>query len=86
MMPWYIIVLLVWHIFGGLFLLIFWVNKLRPCDDNNVLSPVWIYDEWELNYLGTGVVCLIFNLLCPIFSAFWWSCKFIKFICTVGRK
>ena len=86
MMPWYIIVLLVWHIFGGLFLLIVWVNKLRPCDDNNLLSPVWIYDEWELNYFGTGVVCLIFNLLCPIFSVFWWSCKFIKFICTVGRR
>lgn len=85
MIPWYITVLIIWHIYGGLFLMILWVNKFRLLDDNNLLSPIWIYDEWELNYFGTALICLIFNLLCPAFSIIWWFYKFIKFICTAGR-
>lgn len=86
MYPWYITVPIIWNVLGGLFLLILWVNALSPFGDNNILSPVWIYDEWNLNYFGTGLVCLIFNLLCPIVSIIVWFCIFLKFICTVGRK
>lgn len=86
MMPWYIIVLIIWHTIGGVGLLTIWVENLRPVDNNNILSPIWIYDKYNLNYFGTGIVCLMFNLLCPMFSVLWWFCKFIKFICTVGRN
>lgn len=86
MFPWYITVPIIWNVSGGIFLLILWVNALRPFGNNNILSPVWIYDEWNLNYFGTGLVCLIFNPLCPIASIIVWFCIFLKFICTVGRK
>lgn len=84
MIPWYM--LIIWHAIGGLVLLILWTKKFSPLDDNNILSPVWIYNAWKLNYFGTGIVCLSLNLLCPAWSIFWWFCKFVKFICTVGRR
>lgn len=84
MIPW--CVLCAWHAIGGLALLILWTKKFSPLDNNNILSPVWIYNAWKLNYFGTGVVCLILNLLCPVLSILWWFCKLVKFICTVGRR
>jgi hypothetical protein len=86
MIPLYVEVLLVWNVLGGLLLLKLWVDTFKPQDSNNILSPIWIYSEWKLNYFGAGIVCLIFNLLCPTFSIILWFCKFTKFICTVGRR
>lgn len=86
MIPWYITVPIIWNVLGGIILLILWVNARGLFKNNNILSPVWIYNEWKLNYFGTGLVCLIFNLLCPIVSIIVWFCIFLKFICTVGRK
>ena len=85
--PWYVTVPVIWNVAGGVFLLILWGNLYSNYSpSNNILSPVWIYDKFKLNYFGTGLLCLIFNLICPVLSVIVWFCIFIKFICTVGRK
>ena len=81
-----ITILGVWNIVGGLMMTILTVNLSTPCYTENILSPIWIYDEWELNYFGVALVCIFFNLLCPIWTVCVWGVKFLKFICTVGRR
>ena len=81
-----IIFLIVWQIVGGVILLLIWTNRYHALStSNNILSPFWIYDEWNLNWFGATITCLLFNLLCPVASIIVWFCKFIKFIFTVGR-
>jgi hypothetical protein len=79
-------VLIIWQIVGGVILVILWANRYHArATNNNILSPFFIYDEWELNWFGTIIICLLFNLLCPVATVIVWFCKFIKFIFTVGR-
>lgn len=46
------------------------------------VNPCWIYKNYRVNYFGTMVVSLIYNLVCPIASICYWFYK----LCTVGRK
>lgn len=50
------------------------------------LNPFWIYNHYKLNFFGTFLLMLLFNMLCPLLSAIYWIVSFIKWICTVGRK
>ena len=76
----------IWTIFGGLIMTLLTVNLSSSEYVENILSPFWIYDKWALNYFGVGLVCLLFNLLCPIWTICVWTFKFLRFICTVGRR
>ena len=79
-------IIILWNVVGFLPFMMMKINTCRPYDDDIFLSPIWIYDEWNLNWFGTILVCSIFNLLCPIASVVFWTFKFVKFICTVGRQ
>lgn len=79
-------ILFVWNICGLLIMTILTANFSRPWYVENILSPMWIYNRWGLNYFGVGLVCILFNLLCPIWTISVWTFKLLKFICTVGRS
>ena len=46
------------------------------------VNPVWIYKRYRVNYFGAAVLCILYNLICPIGSICYWSYK----LCTVGRR
>ena len=50
------------------------------------LNPVWLYENYNINFFGAFLLMLLFNLICPAVTIIYWFCKLIKFICTVGRK
>lgn len=76
----------VWNIVGVLIMTILTTNLSRLGYAENILSPVWIYNKWKLNYFGVALVCIFLNLLCPIWTVCVWGIKFLNFICTVGRR
>ena len=78
--------LFAWNVLGALFMTILTANLSRPGYLDNILSPIWIYNAWRLNYFGTGLVCILLNLLCPVWTILVWGFKFLNFICTVGRR
>ena len=51
-------------------------------DDFSFMNPIKIYKTYRVNYLGAALICIIYNLLCPIGSIGYWIYK----LCTVGRK
>jgi hypothetical protein len=50
------------------------------------LNPVWLYENYNVNFFGAFLLMLLFNLICPVVTVIYWPCKFIKWITTVGRK
>ena len=63
-----------------LFLVI--VGVLDEFDDFSFLNPIKIYKTYHVNYFGAALICIIYNLMCPVGSIGYWIYK----ICTVGRK
>lgn len=56
-----------------------WV--LSKFDDLSYVNPIKIYRTYRVNYLGAALICIIYNLLCPICSIGYWFYK----LCTFGR-
>lgn len=71
---------IVWSLLGALFLII--VGVLDKFDDFSFVNPIKIYKTYRVNYFGAALICIIYNLLCPVGSIGYWIYK----ICTVGRK
>ena len=72
--------LMVWSLGGAIILgLLGVVDKF---DDFSFLNPIKIYKTYHVNYFGAALICIVYNLLCPIGSIGYWIYK----ICTVGRK
>lgn len=46
------------------------------------VNPVWIYKKYHVNYFGAALICIFYNLICPIGSICYWIYK----LCTVGRR
>lgn len=46
------------------------------------LDPRYIYKYNRVNYFGAAMVCLLYNLICPLMSIIYWFYK----LCTVGRS
>ena len=46
------------------------------------VNPVWIYKRYRVNYFGAAVLCILYNLICPIGTICYWIYK----LCTVGRR
>lgn len=72
--------LMIWSIGGTVFLGISGV--FDKFDDFSFMNPIKIYRAYHVNYFGAVLICIIYNLLCPIGSIGYWIYK----ICTVGRK
>lgn len=72
--------LMVWSLGGAIFLGIGGV--LSEFDNFSFMNPIKIYKTYKVNYFGAAIICIIYNLLCPIGSIGYWFYK----LCTVGRK
>ena len=84
-MPWYIAILIVWNLFGGLMLLILSVNRSFPEYPAEMLRYEWLYDEFNVNAFGCTMLTILFNSLCPVYTICYWFFKTMKYIFTVGR-
>lgn len=46
-------------------------------------NPYWVhYYHSSVNWFGAAVLCLVYNVLCPVGAIMYWFYK----LCTVGRK
>lgn len=76
-------VLFAWHICG---IIIYAIISAMTTKNNNFrlisLNPIWIYKNFKVNYFGCFCLSLLFNILCPIVTIFYWFYK----LCTIGRK
>ena len=84
-MPWYVVLLIVWNLFGGLALLILSVNRSFPGYSAEMLNYEWLYDEFNVNWFGCTLLTALFNLMCPVYTIGYWFVKIFKYLCTTGR-
>jgi hypothetical protein len=49
-------------------------------------NPTWLYDNYNVNFVGVIVLTILFNLILLPFAIVYWPFRFIRFIMTVGRK
>ena len=71
---------MVWSVGGAIILGISGV--LIEFNDLSFMNPIKIYKTYKVNYFGAAIICIIYNLLCPIGSIGYWFYK----LCTFGRK
>lgn len=69
-----VMVLGVWAIVGLAICLCF--------ENRDYVNPIWIYQNSNVNIFGAFVLTILFNLIFPIYSLWYWLCK----LCTVGRR
>lgn len=72
--------LMVWSLGGAMILGL--CGTYDKFDDLSYVNPIKIYKTYKVNYFGAAIICIIYNLLCPIASIGYWFYK----ICTFGRK
>lgn len=46
------------------------------------VNPFVIYREFEVNYFGAALICILANILLPVIAIPYWIYK----ICTIGRR
>ena len=56
-------------------------NKFHP-----YINPVWLYKNYNVNFFGAFLLTILFNLISPFVSAFYWIGMLVKMIATVGRN
>ena len=78
---------MIWGIFA--FIIMPWsivgfvlFNMVIDSEGFEYVNPVWIYKRYRVNYFGAAVICILYNLICPIGSICYWIYK----LCTVGRR
>ena len=71
---------MVWSVGGEIILGI--VGVIDEFNDFSFVNPIKIYKTYKVNYFGAAIICIIYNLLCPIGSIGYWFYK----LCTFGRK
>ena len=71
---------MVWSVGGAIILGI--VGIIDEFNDFSFVNPIKIYKTYKVNYFGAAIICIIYNLLCPIGSIGYWFYK----LCTFGRK
>ena len=82
----WIAILLGWNLMGFVIYAGIQMNATWHTTDYTLLNPRDIYELWDVNYFGCVLLTLIFNLLCPVWTIGYWFFKFMRFVCTVGRK
>ena len=58
------------------------IAAFMGCEGVEFANPIWIYNRYKVNVFGTIVLSIVFNLICPIGTVFYWLYK----LCTVGRR
>ena len=73
----------IWSGVGGLILVSIaeYDKTLNSCKNSDFFSPLWIYNNYNVNWFGSAMLCLLFNILCPIWAIGFWFYK----LCTIGR-
>lgn len=79
-------IFLAWNVIGFIVYAGIQLDATMYTDDYQLLNPREIYELWDVNYFGCVLLAIIFNLICPVWSMIYWFCKFMKYICTVGRR
>ena len=72
--------LVIWNGCGGIILIL--LDVLNKFNDFSFMNAIKIYRTYRVNYFGAALICIIYNLLCPIASIGYWFYK----LCTFGRK
>ena len=72
--------LMVWSLGGAIILCT--IGVIDEFNDFSFVNPIKIYKTYKVNYFGAALICIIYNLLCPVGSIGYWIYK----ICIVGRK
>lgn len=73
----FLLVVLVWSA-GGFLIALLGIES----DGLEYVNPVWIYKRYYVNYFGAALICILYNMLCPIGSIYYWIYK----LCTIGRR
>lgn len=88
-----ILTVLAWSFVGALILLELTTilhgqkGALGQAEGWEFVNPLHIYKHnSRLNWFGTILVTLLYNLLCPVGALCYWLYKIIYTLCTVGRK
>lgn len=84
----YIFNVLAWNLIGFLILLLIGAGSkiIGECPNSDFFSPLWLYENFYVNWFGALIMCVILNIICPVWSIGFWIYKFGRFIFTVGRK
>lgn len=69
-----------WSLIG--FFILGFSARIGYCIEIERLNIVYIYKDRRVNWFGTFMLALVFNLICPAASIGYW---FVK-LCTIGRK
>lgn len=78
-------ILVFWHICGFVLLVcmaMFDGSPTNEADGFEFCNPVWLYNQYRVNYFGAGFLALLLNLVCPVCSLGYWVYK----LCIVGRR
>ena len=78
-------IIFAWNVGGILMLgalMHFGVTIFYYTEGLEFLNPYVIYKLLKVNQLGAILVCLLFNILCPVLSLGYWFYK----LCTIGRR
>lgn len=65
-----------------IFTSIVWAGGYKGINGFEFMNPCWIYNHYHVNYFGAALICIIYNLICPVGSICYWIYK----LCTVGRR
>jgi hypothetical protein len=75
------VIFVLWFVVGTIIFIALMKSDIGKC----VLRPDWVYEMFPVNIFGCILLTILINLSNPIISIVYWICKFIHFICTVGR-
>jgi hypothetical protein len=78
-------ILIIWNISGfavWLAMAVFDGSPMNEASGFEFCNPVWLYEQYRVNYFGAGFLALLFSLMCPVYSLGYWFYK----LCTVGRR
>lgn len=70
-----------WSLTGFCILIIIPYTRNASCL-SEIFNPKMIYDNIDVNWFGCIFLTIIFNILCPVLTIYYW----FRLLCTVGRR
>ena len=84
-----ILILFIWTMIGAVCLKVYEDNSIMVAHSGRefpYFNPIWIYKNYDVNFIGVIILTIVFNLACPPISMLYWLIQLIMWICTVGRE